>query len=63
VPSVKRAGNSTCPAQPRDDDPAVLERLAERLQRNASELRQLVEEQDAVMHEGAFMYLEALKTR
>jgi hypothetical protein len=34
-----------------DDDPAVLERLPKSLDRVAAELRELIQEQDAVMSE------------
>ena len=51
--SWKRAGNVAAPAGAGDRDPAVLERLAERLEDVAVELRQLVEEQDAVGRPGS----------
>ena len=49
--SWKRAGKSACPCDAGDRDDAVLERLAQRLERRPLELRQLVEEQDAAMRE------------
>ena len=50
--SWNRAGNVSRPAGPDDRDATVLERLAQRLQDVPVELRQLVEEQDAVIREG-----------
>jgi hypothetical protein len=42
------------PARPRDRDPALLERLAQRLARGPVELGQLIEEKDAVVGPGHF---------
>ncbi len=49
--SWKRAGKSAVPADARDGDHAVLERLPERLEHRARELGQLVEQQDPAMRE------------
>ena len=50
--SWNRAGKTSAPADARDRDRAVLERLAQRLERRPRELRQLVEEQHAAVREG-----------
>ena len=49
--SVNRAGNSTDPTARVIDDAAVLERLPQSLDGVATELGELVEEQDAVVRE------------
>ena len=49
--SWKRAGKTRPPDDARDGDDAVLERLAERLERRPLELGQLVEQQDAAVGE------------
>ena len=48
---MKRAGKTTRPAARETDDEAVLERLAQRLERRPLELGELVEEQHAAMRE------------
>ena len=52
--SWKRAGKDRRPAHPRDRDPTVLHRLAERLEDITAEFRQLVEEEDALVRQGDF---------
>ena len=47
--SMKRVGKIARALAAHDRDAAVLERLAQRLERGARELRELVEEQDAVV--------------
>jgi hypothetical protein len=47
------------PRRPRDHDATVLQRLPQSLDRVATELRQLVEEQDAVVREYSDMSPEA----
>ena len=54
------AGNTTEPTHPRDDDATVLEGLTETLDRVATELRELVQEEHSVVREGARMYLDGL---
>ena len=49
--SWQRAGNSACCAALRDNDAAVLERLAQ-LSNAPRRFRQLVQEQNAVMRQG-----------
>jgi hypothetical protein len=44
---------------PRDGDDAVLERLPQRLEDGAGELRQLIHEENPKVRECARMYLEA----
>ena len=48
---MKRAGKRDRALRPRDPHAALLERLAQRLERGPRELRQLVEEQHAVLRE------------
>ena len=48
--------------RPRDDHPSTLERLAKPFDRIAAELREFIEEQDAMVRQRSRMYPDALFT-
>jgi hypothetical protein len=56
--AMNLAGNSTEPTIRGVDHAAVLQRLAQALDRVSTELRELVEEQHPVVQQGSIMYLE-----